>query len=83
MLKGLPDKINRLRSLIDQKGLSTTITIDGRTYLELIPDYIARGADAFVAGTSCLFRKNGMSVGQNFAVLKNTVDQAVGRKGII
>ena len=83
MLKGLPDKINRLRSLIDQKGLSTTITIDGRTYLELIPDYIARGADAFVAGTSCLFRKNGMSVVQNFAVLKNTVDQAVGRKGII
>lgn len=70
MLESLKDKISDLKAMIDRKGLHTTITIDGRTYLSVIPDYIHRGATTFVAGTSGLFLQNGRTLEDNYGALK-------------
>ena len=75
MLSGLADKIKDLKAMIQNKGLSTTITIDGRTFLNVIPRYVEHGADTFVAGTSSLFLKNGLSLKENYEILKKTIDQ--------
>ena len=56
----LKKKVGDLHAMIAERGLPTTITIDGRTYLDAIPGYAAAGASTFVAGTSSLFRKNGI-----------------------
>lgn len=76
MLKSLGRKISGLREMIDQGGFDTTITIDGRTYLEVIPQYIEFGAQTFVAGTSALFRNNGHSLQENYASLRTTIESA-------
>lgn len=76
MLKSLGRKISGLREMIDQGGFDTTITIDGRTYLEVIPQYIEFGAQTFVAGTSALFRNNGHSLQENYASLRTTIENA-------
>ena len=49
MLSGMKEKISDLRKLIEEQKTDTTITIDGRTYLDVIPDYMRRGASTFVA----------------------------------
>lgn len=66
-------KIFDLKEMIEHQGLSTTITIDGRTYLEAIPEYIQLGASTFVAGTSSLFLKNGKSLAENYQKLETLV----------
>lgn len=73
-LASLEKKISDLHEMIEIKGYHTTITIDGRTYLEVIPKYMKLGADTFVAGTSSLFRKNGKSVKENFEILKTAIE---------
>ena len=75
MLESLKDKISDLKAMIDRKGLHTTITIDGRTYLSVIPDYIHRGATTFVAGTSGLFLQNGRTLEDNYGALKKVIQQ--------
>lgn len=80
MLKSLGRKISELRKMIVQGGFNTTITIDGRTYLEVIPQYIEFGAQTFVAGTSALFRNNGLSLQENYASLRTTIESAQGER---
>ena len=75
MLSGMKEKISDLRKLIEEQKTDTTITIDGRTYLDVIPDYMRRGASTFVAGTSALFRKNGKSVAENYKILKHVIQE--------
>ena len=65
--------------MIAERGLPTTITIDGRTYLDAIPGYAAAGASTFVAGTSSLFRKNGLSLKENYQALEQVVNKALGK----
>jgi ribulose-phosphate 3-epimerase len=51
------DKIRRLRSLLDGRGLGAVeIEVDGNVTLENAVKMRAAGANMFVAGTSCLFR---------------------------
>lgn len=76
MLESLKEKISDLRELINKKNLATTITIDGRTYKHVIPDYISRGAETFVAGTSSLFLNNGLDLEENYKDLKDVIEQA-------
>ena len=75
MLSGMKEKISDLRKLIEEQKTDTTITIDGRTYLDVIPDYMRRGASTFVAGTSALFRKTGKSVAENYKILKHVIQE--------
>ena len=75
MLSGMKEKISDLRKLIEEQKTDTTITIDGRTYLDVIPDYMRRGASTFVAGTSALFQKNGKSVAENYKILKHVIQE--------
>lgn len=76
MLESLGRKISELKGMIDRGGYYTTITIDGRTYLDVIPQYIEFGAQTFVAGTSALFRNNGLSLQENYASLRATIESA-------
>jgi ribulose-phosphate 3-epimerase len=46
------DKIKQLRKMIDEKGLSVHIEIDGGVTLENAPSIIAAGADVLVAGNT-------------------------------
>ncbi len=81
MLSGMKKKIRDLEAMIQEQGLTTTITIDGRTYLDVIPAYIAAGASTFVAGTSSLFRKNGKSLEENYEILRSRICTEMERKG--
>lgn len=73
ILDGCKRKISDLSEMIRRQGLSTTITIDGRTFLDRIPEYASLGAETFVAGTSSLFLNNGRSLSENFRALNDTV----------
>ena len=75
----LKKKVGDLHAMIAERGLPTTITIDGRTYLDAIPGYAAAGASTFVAGTSSLFRKNGLSLKENYQALEQVVNKALGK----
>lgn len=46
------DKIKQLRKMIDEKGLSVHIEIDGGVTLDNAPSIIAAGADVLVAGNT-------------------------------
>ena len=46
------DKIKQLRKMIDERGLSIHIEIDGGVTLENAPSILAAGADALVAGNT-------------------------------
>ncbi len=76
----LKNKIRDLKKLISDTQADTTITIDGRTFLEVIPEYISLGADTFVAGTSSMFRNNGLSVKDNYRILEQTIDGAMEKR---
>lgn len=73
----LKKKVSDLHTMIRAKGLPTTITIDGRTYLDAIPEYAAAGASTFVTGTSSLFRKNGLSLEENYRALEKVVNDTL------
>ena len=45
-------KIERLRSMVDQSGLEVTIEVDGGVTPQTAPDCVAAGADALVAGSA-------------------------------
>ena len=46
------EKIRQLRTIIDDRGLSTLIEVDGGVNATTIGDVAAAGADAFVAGSA-------------------------------
>ena len=68
----LLQKIKDLKAMIDFKGLSTTITLDGRVYPQDIEMYIDAGASTFVAGTSSLFHGKG-SLKENYMQLQELI----------
>lgn len=78
--EGCKRKIADLRKMIEKQGLSTTITIDGRTYLEVIPEYVSLGATTFVAGTSSLFLNNRLSLAANFESLNEVIKTELSRE---
>lgn len=83
MLGSLQRKISDLYQMIQDKGLQTTITIDGRTYLDVIPDYINAGASTFVAGTSSLFKSNGLTLQENYIRLEETIQTATRKRDLV
>ncbi|MCG3199592.1 MAG: hypothetical protein GHCLOJNM_04116 [bacterium] len=59
-------KIGDCRRLLDSRGLSIPIEVDGNVSFENIPKMVAAGAEILVAGTSSLFRPGG-SLSRNHA----------------
>ena len=51
-------KIERLRKMIDQKGLNTDIEVDGGISPETIAQVSAAGANVFVAGSAIFYSKD-------------------------
>lgn len=52
-------KIERLRAMIEERGLKTEIELDGRVGVGDMEKFMEAGADVFVLGTSSLFREGG------------------------
>ena len=50
-IPGVLPKIRRLRQMIDARGLSTLIQVDGGVQLDTVGDLVAAGADVFVSGS--------------------------------
>ncbi len=46
------DKIRRLRKMVDERGLTTLIEVDGGVTLDNVDSLIEAGADVFVAGSA-------------------------------
>jgi ribulose-phosphate 3-epimerase len=52
------EKIRRLRAMIDQRGLSTQIEVDGGVHAQNAAEVIAAGADILVAGSAVFGAKD-------------------------
>ena len=57
-IPGMVPKIERLRKMIDQRGLSTDIEVDGGISPETIAQVSAAGANVFVAGSAIFYSKD-------------------------
>ena len=57
-IPGMVPKIERLREMIDQRGLSTDIEVDGGINAETIAQVSAAGANVFVAGSAVFHSKD-------------------------
>jgi ribulose-phosphate 3-epimerase len=57
-IPGMVPKIERLRKMIDQMGLSTDIEVDGGISPETIAQVSAAGANVFVAGSAIFYSKD-------------------------
>lgn len=68
-------KIGDLKAMIDERGLDTRITLDGRVRTADIPNLMRLGADLFVAGTASLF-KSGFSLKENIDRLRGELAEA-------
>ena len=52
-------KVAECHAYLQKHGRNIPIEVDGRISFDTIPNLVAAGADILVAGTSCLFDKNG------------------------
>jgi len=57
-IPGVVPKIERLRKMIDQRGLITDIEVDGGINAETIAGVSAAGANVFVAGSAIFYSKD-------------------------
>ncbi|AOH55372.1 ribulose phosphate epimerase [Peribacillus muralis] len=65
-------KVEDLYRLIKEKGLETSIEVDGRVSLETIPSLVRAGADTLVAGSTSLFLPN-ESLAENKRVMEAAI----------
>ncbi|PRO66413.1 ribulose-phosphate 3-epimerase [Alkalicoccus urumqiensis] len=73
------EKVKDLHELIQKRGLSTQIEVDGRVSLETIPELVAAGADMLVAGSTSLFLK-GNSLGENKKIMEAKIAEGMQSK---
>ena len=69
-------KVKELHSLLQEKGLTTNIEVDGRVSLETIPQLVNAGADTLVAGSTSLFMK-GNSLEENKQKLEKGISKGL------
>ncbi|WP_082630185.1 ribulose-phosphate 3-epimerase [Peribacillus muralis] len=65
-------KVEELYELIKEKGLNTSIEIDGRVSLETIASLVRAGADTLVAGSTSLFIPT-QSLAENKKVMEKCI----------
>lgn len=65
------DKVVRLRAMLDARGLSTDIEVDGGVEVETAPECVRAGANVLIAGTSIF--GPGATVGEHIQALRASV----------
>jgi ribulose-phosphate 3-epimerase len=70
-------KIEDCRELIESKGLTTEIEIDGRVSTDRIPDFVQAGANVLVLGSSSLFSSDA-SKETNLVNIRKAVAMGIG-----
>ncbi|AGB42201.1 Pentose-5-phosphate-3-epimerase [Halobacteroides halobius DSM 5150] len=69
-------KVTDLYKLIKDRGLDTSIEVDGRVSLEAIPKLVKSGADQLVAGSTSLFRPE-RSMSENKVIMEESIEQGL------
>lgn len=77
LIEGALRKAARLRQLIDERGLTTEIEIDGGVKVGNVAACVAAGADVLVCGSS-VYNAEG-TVAENLAALRAAVERARSR----
>lgn len=65
------DKVARLRAMLDARGLSTDIEVDGGVEVETAPECVRAGANVLIAGTSIF--GPGATVAEHIQALRASV----------
>ena len=61
LIPAMIEKIEKLKTMLDEKGFQTEIQVDGNVSFENIPTLVKAGATMLVGGTSSVFKK-GMTI---------------------
>lgn len=69
-------KVRDCRRFLDRYGRRIPIEVDGRVSFETIPQLTAAGADCLVAGTRCLFSKDG-SRKENLSKIRDAIREGL------
>jgi len=69
-------KVTDLYKLIQDRGLDTSIEVDGRVSLEAIPKLVKSGADQLVAGSTSLFRPE-RSMSENKVIMEESIEKGL------
>jgi ribulose-phosphate 3-epimerase len=72
LIPGTMEKISALRDWREKLGLDFIIEVDGNVSWENIPKMVEAGADALVAGTSSLFKRD-EPLGGNIARMRDLI----------
>jgi ribulose-phosphate 3-epimerase len=70
------NKVQKLRKVLDEQGLSIKIAVDGNVNLENIPDMVSAGADFLVLGEGGLFREN-QSISECMGLIHEAIDKGL------
>ncbi len=66
-------KIKKLRRVIDERGLSTLIEVDGGVNKDTIKTVVDAGADVVVAGSAIFASKDGSGIGEAVQSLRSAI----------
>ena len=72
-------KVAECRNFLDKGPRHIPIEIDGRVSFDTIPQLVAAGADSLVAGTACLFSKDG-NLRENLLKTKRAINDGLRKR---
>ena len=72
-IKGMPDKIARLRSELDRRGLKAELEVDGGINSETAPSAVKAGARVLVAGAAVFNSQR--TVQESLAAIRTSINQ--------
>ena len=72
-IKGMLDKIARLRAALDRRGLTTELEVDGGISAETAPGVVKAGARVLVAGTAAFNSQR--TVKESLAAIRASINQ--------
>lgn len=72
-IKGMLDKIARLRAALDRRGLTTELEVDGGISAKTAPGVVKAGARVLVAGTAAFNSKR--TVKESLAAIRASINQ--------
>lgn len=72
-IKGMPDKITRLRAELDRRGLKAELEVDGGINSETAPSAVKAGARVLVAGAAVFNSQR--TVQESLAAIRTSINQ--------
>ena len=69
-------KLEKLREVVDERGLDIKLSVDGNVSPEWVPEMVAAGADILVGGSSGLFRVD-VSIEQAIVELREAIERGL------